>query len=296
MHRRLGDARRAADHRHRARRPDRGGPRRRRRRRLLDWGVHPARDAVTPYAYRRAMAEPIAERPHMPDYGVDTDAVGAAAVVVGGRPAGRGPATSGSSRRRPAGRPHALPVWGVWDDDEPRVRLVVRAAAPARPPTSRRTRRSCVMPSTTPSSACRSRAGRRAVEDRRRQIDAWIERYLDEVPPARASPPTSCAQNLLFELVPERALRRSSSGRRSSPPGRRAGASSDALIRSTSCGQPAPRSRSVQNTRMGRGRLGSRAHGRTTTSTGRSGSCRRGCASSSTWRTPGWCRSASGRS
>ena len=42
------------------------------------------------------MTEPIAERPAMTDYGVDTDDWAAAAVVVGRRAAWRGRGTCGS--------------------------------------------------------------------------------------------------------------------------------------------------------------------------------------------------------
>ena len=86
------------------------------------------------------MAEPIAERPHMPDYGVDTDQwvalpwSWAAERLEQSR--NLWVVTASAS-----GRPHALPVWGVWDDDVPGFGWSC-APARARRPTSPATRRS----------------------------------------------------------------------------------------------------------------------------------------------------------
>ena len=118
-----------------------------------------------------------------------------------------------------AGRPHALPVWGVWDDDEPgfawscapRSRKAANIAANPQV---------CVTPSTTPSSACRSRAGPRGSTDGaaigRRGSSATSTKYA---PMRRTSPPTSCARTLVFELVPERAFGDHRAGGRVRNPG-----------------------------------------------------------------------------
>jgi hypothetical protein len=64
------------------------------------------------------MAEPIAERPHMPEYGVDTDQWEALpwswAADRLERSRNLWVVTASAS-----GRPQALPVWGVWDDAMP---------------------------------------------------------------------------------------------------------------------------------------------------------------------------------
>ena len=63
------------------------------------------------------MTGPIGQRPHMPDYGVDTDDweplpwAWAAERLASGRNYWL-VTVSG------AGRPHAMPVWGVWDDED----------------------------------------------------------------------------------------------------------------------------------------------------------------------------------
>ena len=70
--------------------------------------------------YGSVMARPVGERPYMPDYGVDT---------ADWEPL---PWTWAAERLAAArnywivtvsasGRPHALPVWAVWDDDELRL-------------------------------------------------------------------------------------------------------------------------------------------------------------------------------
>ena len=121
-----------------------------------------------------AMDRPIGERPYMPDYGVDTRRLAAAALGVGRRAAGDRPQLLGRHRLG-GGRPHAMPVWGVWDDDELRFAFscgprVAQGRQPRRQPAGRRRLRR------TPSSACRWRAARMLVDGERR--DSWIARYL----------------------------------------------------------------------------------------------------------------------
>ncbi len=65
------------------------------------------------------MAEPPADRPYMPDYGVDTPSWAplpwswAAERLTANKNFWVVTVSAG-------GRPHALPVWGVWDDPEAR--------------------------------------------------------------------------------------------------------------------------------------------------------------------------------
>ena len=101
-------------------------------------------------------------------------------------------------------RPHALPVWGVWADDEHRFAFRaahVRARPSTWPPT-----RTPPSRSTTRSSASRSRARRRCSTTARRR-ETWIARYLAKYVPI--SPELTAdflRANLVFEFVPERAF------------------------------------------------------------------------------------------
>ena len=176
----------------------------------------------------------------MPDYGVDTPDWSplpwswAAAKLAAGRNYWVVTASADA-------RPHALPVWGVWDDDDHQLRLVVRATVAqgrqlaANPQVT--------SPSTTRSSACRSRAGR-ARRGSARQ-DVWIERYLAKYTPL--APDLSAdflRQNLLFELVPERALAVIEREEEFADPARPAGASDQVLRRL----RPAERDRGASET------------------------------------------------
>ncbi len=60
--------------------------------------------------------EPVATRPHMPDYGIATDPDG----LLSWQHVSAQMATARNywiSTTRPDGRPHATPVWGVWLED-----------------------------------------------------------------------------------------------------------------------------------------------------------------------------------
>jgi hypothetical protein len=101
------------------------------------------------------------------------------------------------------GRPHALPVWGVWDDDEarfafscgPRARKARNLAANPR---------AVVMIDDTVE--CLSMEGTAAVVDPAHS-DHWIERYLAKYQPIGPDLDADfIRQNLLFELRPERAF------------------------------------------------------------------------------------------
>lgn len=138
----------------------------------------------------------------MPDYGVDTDAW---------KPLPWSWAAERLARSRnfwvvtasASARPHAMPVWGVWDDGEQRFAFSCG-------PRSRKAANLRVNPQATVASEDTVEAlsiEGRAVEidgDRREQ---WIERYLAKY---RGMAPELTADflraNLMFELTPERAL------------------------------------------------------------------------------------------
>lgn len=102
------------------------------------------------------------------------------------------------------GRPHALPVWGIWDEDEDRFAFSCA-------PTARKARnlaanpRAVIMVDDTVE--CLSIEGRAGpVRDDERQAQ-WIERYLAKYQPI--SPDMSAdflRQHLMVEFVPERAF------------------------------------------------------------------------------------------
>lgn len=100
------------------------------------------------------------------------------------------------------GRPHALPVWGVWDDDVPGFFWSCS-------PNSRKARnvaanpQVCVMADDTVE--CISVEGRaRAVTDPA-TLDRWIERYLAKYAGEEVTADFIRA-HASFELVPERAF------------------------------------------------------------------------------------------
>lgn len=149
------------------------------------------------------MAEPRAERPYMPDYGVDTPAWEALpwswaaerllaarnlwVVTVSG-----------------AGRPHAMPVWGVWDDDDGRFGFSCG-------PKSRKIRNLDANPAavvmTESTVECLSiEGGADRVRDEARQ-DQWVERYLAKYRPLALDLTADfIRQNVLVEFVPDRAF------------------------------------------------------------------------------------------
>lgn len=144
-----------------------------------------------------------AERPDMPDYGVDTPDWHAlpwswAAERLGGYRNFWVVTVSG------AGRPHALPVWGVWWDEEQRFAFGCAAG-------SRKARNLAANPRVViggdDTVECISVEGVAATVDNDDRQEAWIERYLAKYQPL--SPGLDAAflrQNRFIEVTPERAF------------------------------------------------------------------------------------------
>ena len=146
---------------------------------------------------------PRAERPWMPDYGVDT-------------PEWEPLPWSWAAERLGAnrnfwvvtvsadGRPHALPVWGVWNDDEGRFAFSCS-------PRARKARNLAGNPHavvmTDDTVECLSIEGQAdSVSDEQRQAQ-WIDRYLAKYRPM--APDLSAdflRQHLMLEFVPGRAF------------------------------------------------------------------------------------------
>jgi general stress protein 26 len=149
------------------------------------------------------MVEPRAERPHMPDYGVDT-------------PSWAPLPWSWATERLVAnrnfwvvtvsgeGRPHALPVWGVWDDGEGRFAFSCgRRSRKARDISVNP--QAAVMPDDTVE--CLSLEGRASVVLDEGRQDRWIERYLAKYRPiAEDLSADFIRQGLIVEFEPERAF------------------------------------------------------------------------------------------
>ena len=149
------------------------------------------------------MAEPRFERPQMPDYGVDT-------------PDWAPLPWSWAAERLAANRnfwvvtvsaqcrPHAMPVWGVWDDGEARFAFSCG-------PRSRKARNLAANPGAAvtvdDTVECISIEGRArpVAEDERRE--RWIERYLAKYGPLAPDLTAEfLRRNLLVEFEPERAF------------------------------------------------------------------------------------------
>lgn len=149
------------------------------------------------------MAEPVAEMPDMPDYGVRAETWRplpwrwAADRLAAGRSYWVVTASA-------AGQPHALPVWGVWDDDEQRFAFSCG-------PHSQKARNLAVNPRVAlaldDTVECLSLQGRAQVvtDDARRQ--EWADRYVRKYQPAAAELDTAFVlAHLVVEVTPERAL------------------------------------------------------------------------------------------
>jgi hypothetical protein len=149
------------------------------------------------------MADPVASAPHMPAYGVGApewealpwswarDRLEATRnvwlVTVSGR-----------------GRPHSMPVWGVWADDEQRFAF---SCAPG----SRKARNldqnpACVI-TTEDTIECLSLEGTAVQITDEARLGFWVGRYLAKYQPL--APDLSAEflrSNLIFEVRPERAF------------------------------------------------------------------------------------------
>lgn len=102
------------------------------------------------------------------------------------------------------GRPHALPVWGVWDNTESRFAFSCS-------PRARKARNLAANPQavvmTDDTVECLSVEGRAETVLAEQRREEWIERYLAKYRPI--SPDISAdflRQHLMLEFLPERAF------------------------------------------------------------------------------------------
>ena len=149
------------------------------------------------------MSEPRAERPYMPDYGVDD---------AEWRPLPWSWAAERLAANQnfwvvtvsAAGRPHALPVWGVWDDERhcfgfscgQRARKARNLAANPQ---------AVVMTESTVE--CLSVEGRADRVEEKTVLDRWVGKYLERYKPI--SPDLTAefvGGGLFFEVSAERAF------------------------------------------------------------------------------------------
>jgi PPOX class probable F420-dependent enzyme len=149
------------------------------------------------------MAAPRAERPFMPGYGVDT-------------PSWEPLPWSWAAERLATnrnfwvvtvsgdGRPHALPVWGVWDDDEARFAFSCS-------PTARKARNLAANPRavvmTDDTVECVSVEGIATTVAGGDRAEEWIARYLAKYQPISAELSADfIRENLIVEFEAERAF------------------------------------------------------------------------------------------
>ena len=147
------------------------------------------------------MAEPVAERPAMRAYGVDTP---------DWRPLPWSWAAQRLERSRnlwvvtvsATGRPHALPVWGVWDDAVPGFAW---SSAPSARKTANIAANPQVCVTADDTVECVSVEGQARRLTDAAEIDAWIERYLAKY---RGEDVTAdfLRANAMFVVEPERAF------------------------------------------------------------------------------------------
>ena len=149
------------------------------------------------------MSEPRAERPWMPGYGVDGESweplpwKWAAERLAGNR-------NFWVVTASPDGRPHAMPVWGVWDDADGRFAFSCA-------PRARKARNLAANPQavimTDDTVECLSVEGRAAAVGDERRREQWIERYLAKYQPMAADLSADfLRQHMMLEFVPERAF------------------------------------------------------------------------------------------
>ncbi|MEE6274075.1 pyridoxamine 5'-phosphate oxidase family protein [Georgenia sp. MJ206] len=149
------------------------------------------------------MADPVAELPYMPDYGVRAETwrplpwSWAATRLSGGRNYWLVTVSA-------AGRPHALPVWGVWDEEDRRFAFSCG-------PRSREARNVAVNPqvvvATDDTVECVSLEGRAEVVTDDACREQWAHRYVAKYRPL--SPEISAdfvLAHVVVEVTPERVL------------------------------------------------------------------------------------------
>ena len=139
----------------------------------------------------------------MPDYGVRADTwrplpwAWAAAKLTGGRNYWLVTASA-------QGRPHALPVWAVWDDDEHRMAFSCG-------PRSRKARNLAENPQVTvavdDTVECLSLEGQGQVVTEATRREEWARRYVTKYQPLASGLDTAFVlAHLVVEVTPERAL------------------------------------------------------------------------------------------
>jgi Pyridoxamine 5'-phosphate oxidase len=149
------------------------------------------------------MGDPRADRPQMSDYGVDTPEweplpwTWAAERLAAGRNFWFVTASA-------TGRPHSLPVWGVWDDVE--HRFGCSCAPSARKARNLRDNPHAVV-TIDDTVECVSIEGTAAVLTDERRIVSWIERYLQKYQPLEPNLDADFLRaNLIIEFTAQRAF------------------------------------------------------------------------------------------
>jgi nitroimidazol reductase NimA-like FMN-containing flavoprotein (pyridoxamine 5'-phosphate oxidase superfamily) len=103
-----------------------------------------------------------------------------------------------------AGRPHALPVWGVWDDDEHRFAF---SCGPSSRKARNITANAAVVITNSDTVECVSVEGVAAVvpdDDERRE--RWIARYVEKYEPRSEAMAEFVRGHLVIEVEPDRAF------------------------------------------------------------------------------------------
>lgn len=147
---------------------------------------------------------PRAERPRMPDYGVETPDWAPLAWSWAAERLARNRNYWVVTASDDA-RPHAMPVWGVWDDDE--HRFAFSCGPRARKAANVRANPFVVF-TVDDTEECLAVEGRaRFVEADDARQDVWIQRYLAKYRPL--APELSeefLRENLVVEVEPDRAF------------------------------------------------------------------------------------------
>jgi general stress protein 26 len=146
------------------------------------------------------MAEPRGERPQMPDYGVDTENWEALPWSWAAERLERGRnfwivTVSG------AGRLHALPVWGVWDDGEHRFAFSCGTRARKARNLAANDR---IVIGSEDTVECISIEGRAELLTDEARRDVWVERYVEKYRPISPDlTPEFVRGGNIYEVTPE---------------------------------------------------------------------------------------------